>query len=32
LQVLCGEILRPLCIDSKACVVITDSIAGRGLA
>src|SRR5215469_8621140 len=31
LQVLCGEILRPLCIDSKACVVITDTIAGKGL-
>jgi hypothetical protein len=32
LQVVCGEILRPLCIDSKACVVITDTIAGKGLA
>jgi hypothetical protein len=31
LQVVCGEILRPLCIDSKACVVITDTIAGKGL-
>jgi hypothetical protein len=31
LQVVCGAVLRPLCIDSKACVVITDSIAGKGL-
>ncbi|HWE61597.1 MAG TPA: hypothetical protein VHB98_07790, partial [Chloroflexota bacterium] len=31
LQVVCGEILRPLCVDSKACVVITDTIAGKGL-
>jgi|GEM_PF-445612 hypothetical protein len=31
LQVVCGEILRPLCMDSKACVVITDTIAGKGL-
>ncbi len=31
LQVVCGEALRPLCIDSKACVVITDTIAGKGL-
>jgi hypothetical protein len=31
LQVVAGEILRPLCIDSKACVVITDTIAGKGL-
>jgi len=31
LQVVCGEVLRPLCIDSKACVVITDTIAGKGL-
>ncbi len=31
LQVVCGEMLRPLCIDSKACVVITDTIAGKGL-
>jgi len=31
LQVVCGEILRPLCIDSKACIVITDTIAGKGL-
>jgi len=31
LQVISGEILRPLCIDSKACVVITDTIAGKGL-
>jgi hypothetical protein len=31
LQVVCGAVLRPLCIDAKACVVITDSIAGKGL-
>lgn len=31
LQVVCGEILRPLCVDAKACVVITDTIAGKGL-
>jgi len=31
LQVLCGEVLRPLCIESRACVVITDTIAGKGL-
>ena len=31
LQVVCGEVLRPLCIESKACVVITDTIAGKGL-
>jgi len=31
LQVACGEVLRPLCIESKACVVITDTIAGKGL-
>ncbi len=31
LQVVCGEVLRPLCVDSKACVVITDTIAGKGL-
>ena len=31
LQVVAGEILRPLCMDSKACVVITDTIAGKGL-
>src|SRR5215469_4989648 len=31
LQVVAGEILHPLCIDSKACVVITDTIAGKGL-
>jgi hypothetical protein len=31
LQVVAGEILHPLCIDSKVCVVITDTIAGKGL-
>ena len=31
LQVVCGEVLRPLCIEAKACVVITDTIAGKGL-
>jgi len=31
LQVVCGEVLRPVCVDSRACVVITDTIAGRGL-
>lgn len=31
LQVVCGEVLRPLCIESRACVVITDTIAGKGL-
>jgi hypothetical protein len=31
LQVVAGEILRRLCIDTHACVVITDTIAGKGL-
>jgi hypothetical protein len=31
LQVVVGEILRPLCVESRACVILTDTIAGKGL-
>ena len=31
LQVVAGEILRLLCIDTHACVVITDTIAAKGM-
>lgn len=31
LQVVVGEILRPLCVESRACVIVTDTISGKGL-